>query len=98
MTLSRPWPPYPEFVRELRRHVWSRDPVGLAAHSPPEDEYDSVVSPLSGWLRGGLDADALETRLGRLLMDEFSMRAPGDTRRFAERIIAWYDALPAVGD
>jgi hypothetical protein len=31
-------------------------------------------------------------------MDEFSMRAPGDTRRFAERIIAWYDALPAVGD
>jgi hypothetical protein len=94
MTLSRPWPPYPGFVRDLRRHVWSWDPVGLAAHKPAEDEYDSIVSPLSGWLRGGLDPDALEARLRRLLMNQFSMRAPRGTRRFAERIIAWYDALP----
>jgi hypothetical protein len=85
---GEPWPP--NFVRDLRALIWAWDPADLVDLSPPEDEYDWLVTPVSGWLRARLPPEEMADRLRRQLPKLFGVKAPGDTLDFATAVIAWY--------
>lgn len=79
-----------EFIGEVRERIWAWDPAGLAGLGAPDDEYDRVVSPLTGWLREGLPADALAERLRRFLAQNFGVDPIG-TETFVASLVFWYD-------
>ena len=81
--------PYEGFVDDLRERVWSSDPVQLEEFQPPRDEYDRIVTPLSGWLRARLAPDQVASRLAALVGDHFG-HEPSGTVEFAVDIVAWY--------
>jgi hypothetical protein len=92
MTLRTPWPPYPDFVRDLQARVWTWDPVRLAEFEPPKDEYDCIVTPLSGWLRARLAPDEVASRLTNFVGDHFGYQ-PSGTDEFAASTVAWYRTI-----
>ena len=79
----------PEFVREVRSRIWRWDPAHLVPLGVPEDEYDCLAGPVTGWLRKGLTADALAERLRRFVRSHFGIDASG-TDEFARSIVSWY--------
>ena len=56
-----------EFLRMLSDRIWAWDPIGVAGIGAPNDEYDCLVAPVSGWLKEGLAASAIAERLDRLM-------------------------------
>jgi len=88
----------PDYIKDIRARVWAWDPVGLAEFHPPEDEYDCLVTPISGWLRADLSPDAVANRLGDELSSHFGTNPPDDTLDFSTAIVAWYHAEPPVSN
>jgi hypothetical protein len=86
---------HPDFIRELRARVWAWDPVALVDFGPPEDEYDCLVTPISGWLRADLTPEAMADRLQHELASHFGSSPPADTLDFATSVVVWYQAQPA---
>ena len=85
---------HPDFIPDLRARVWAWDPVALVEHDPPEDEYDCLVTPISGWLRADISPEAMADRLREQVSKHFGTKAPDDTLSFARAVIAWYHAEP----
>jgi hypothetical protein len=80
-----------QFIRDVRERIWAWDPARLAGLDAPDDEYDCVVGPVTGWLRQGLRAETLAERLRTFVRQDFGVD-PVDTETFAAGLVAWYDA------
>lgn len=80
----------------LRRLLNEWDPIGVA--DDVQDEYDCMLAPLLGRLRGGADQTDIDAFLRRELEDHFDLD-PADlaTDAMASRVIAWWTSADPAG-
>jgi len=80
--------------REMRVHLLSWDPIGVADEPKAQGEYDSYISPLLHMLHAGESVDAITGYLTNLVVDRMGLRShPEREREFAETLIDWWSRL-----
>lgn len=82
--------------REMRAHLLSWDPIGVADAPQAQDEYDSYISPLLHMLHRGESVDAIVSWLTNLVEHRIAVRShPDRERQFAQTLTEWWAATTA---
>ena len=80
-----------QVMRDVRALLMEWDALGVAGEPEAADEYDCLIGPLVGHLRGGADAGLLRGWIARERASHFGLGADaGADGALADALLAWW--------